>query len=83
VKLLGCNRSEVVESLVGSLVVEEVDPVQSLEFDVLDAVPRALGANQLGLVEPDLGLGQRNLSPFLGHVLVRTIEPVPPCPGVG
>jgi len=58
VKFFGCHRREVVECLVRALVVEEVDPVQGFQFDVLDPSPRALGADEFGLIEPDLGLGE-------------------------
>ena len=58
-KFLGGHGGQVVEGLVGALVVEPVDVVQGLDLDVLDAAPRAFGPDQLGLVEPDLGFGQR------------------------
>jgi hypothetical protein len=39
-------------------VVEPVDPLERVELDVVDALPRAAPADQLGLVEPDDHLGQ-------------------------
>ena len=42
-----------------SMVVEPVDPLQGGVFDVLDPLPGAAPADQLGLVQPDDRLGQR------------------------
>ena len=39
-KFLGCCWGEVVDRLVGPLVVEEVDPVQGLQFNVFDPAPK-------------------------------------------
>jgi hypothetical protein len=52
------DRCEVVDGLVGALVVEPVHPAQGLELDVFDVAPGALGADQLGRVGADLGLRQ-------------------------
>jgi len=58
VNFLDPGRGEVVDRLVGSLVVEPVDVVEGLQLDVFDVAPRTFGADQLGLVELDLGLSQ-------------------------
>ena len=58
-KLLHGSRCHVVDRFVEAFVVEPVDPVQGLDLDVLDVAPGPFGADQFGLVEPDLGLGQR------------------------
>ena len=42
----------------GRSVVEPVDPLQGGDLDVVDVAPGALGADQLGLVSADLGLGE-------------------------
>ncbi len=47
-----------VDGCVGSFVVEPVDVVQVLEFDVVDVAPGSFRADQFGRVEPDLGPGQ-------------------------
>jgi hypothetical protein len=49
VKFFGCHWGEVGQRLVGTLVIEEVDPVQGLELDVLDAAPRPFGPDGFGL----------------------------------
>ena len=48
-------RGEVVETLVGPPRVKPMGPVQSLDLDLIDAPPRALPADQLGLERPDRG----------------------------
>ena len=52
------DRCEVIDRLVGSLVVEPVDPVQGAEFEMIDVSPGSFWSDQLGLVDADLGLGQ-------------------------
>jgi hypothetical protein len=39
-------------------VVEPVDPFEGLDLDVVEAAPRAAATYQLGLEQPDLGLGE-------------------------
>lgn len=58
VELLGGNGCEVVEGLVGSFVVEPVDPVQGLDLDVVDVAPGSLAADEFGLERADCALGQ-------------------------
>lgn len=53
------RRAEVVAVLEGSAVVVPVDPFGGGDFEVVEAVPGPPGLDQLGLVEPDHGLGQR------------------------
>ena len=48
---LKLDRWNVVERLVDSPIVEPVDVVEGLPFDVFDASPRTLAVNQLVLVE--------------------------------
>jgi hypothetical protein len=50
--------SEVVEVLVRAFGVEPEHPFGGCEFDVVDAAPRALAADQFVLERPDGGLGQ-------------------------
>ena len=49
---------DVSELAVEATVVEPVDPFEGGEFEVVKAPPRALVANQFGLVEPEHRLGQ-------------------------
>jgi hypothetical protein len=58
VQLFCGHGGEVVEVLVGPLVVEPVDPVEGLDLDVVDVAPRALAADEFVLERPDRGLGQ-------------------------
>ena len=55
--------------------VVEVDPAQGLELDVLDVSPGALSADQLGLGQPDRGLGQG----IVVGVVVRRDRRIDPC----
>lgn len=55
VQLFRGHRGEVVEVLVGPLVVEPVDPVEGLDLDVVDVAPRALTADEFVLERPDGG----------------------------
>ncbi len=55
---LELDRRDVIEGAVKPLVVEPVDPPERGELDVVDAAPRALLTDQLGLVEAVGGLGQ-------------------------
>jgi hypothetical protein len=54
VKFLGGHRGQVVDSFVRALGVEEVDPVEGLQLDVLDTAPGSFSPDQFGLVQPDL-----------------------------
>lgn len=63
-KFFGCHWREVIQGFVRALVVEEGDPVQGLQFDVLDPSPGTFGSDELGLVEPDLGLGESVEAPI-------------------
>lgn len=58
VERLDLDRGQIVDGAVGAFVVEPVHPVQGRELDVIDAPPRAVRADELGLVQADLGLGQ-------------------------
>ena len=58
VQVLGRGWGEVVEVVVGSLVVEPVDPAEGLDLDVVDVAPWSAPVDQLGLVGADRGLGQ-------------------------
>src|SRR5680860_1525587 len=56
---LELDGRDVVESAVKPLGVEPVHPAQRGKFDVVDAAPRALLADQLGLVQAVGRFGQR------------------------
>jgi hypothetical protein len=56
--LLVLDRGQVVAGGVQSSVVMPVDPFQSGQLDVVEPPPRAARSDQLGLEQPDLGLGQ-------------------------
>jgi len=56
---LELGRWEVANGLQEPAVVEPVDPFQGGVLDLVDALPRAAPADQLGLVQPDDRLGQR------------------------
>jgi hypothetical protein len=58
VQLFCGHQREVVEVLVGALVVEPVDPVEGLDLDVVDVAPRALAADEFVFERADGGLGQ-------------------------
>jgi hypothetical protein len=58
VSLPGLHWCEVVDTLVEMFGVEPVDPLEGLSLDVLDVIPRSVDSGQLGLVEPDLRLGE-------------------------
>ena len=58
VSLLGLDGREVVAVLEGTAVVEPVDPLGGGDLEVVEALPRPLRLDQLGLVEPDHRLGQ-------------------------
>ena len=53
VSLLGLHWGEVVAVLVGSAVVIPIDPLGGGDLEVVEALPRPLSLDQLGLVEPD------------------------------
>ncbi len=55
---LKLDRWNVVERLVDSPIVEPVEVVEGLPFDVFDASPRTLAVNQLVLVETVERFGQ-------------------------
>ena len=44
---------------VQSTVVVPVDPLEGGQFDVVEAAPGFAASDQLGLEQPDVGLGQR------------------------
>ena len=75
VQVLGLHRSQVVECLVGTEGVVEVDPAQGLELDVLDTAPGALRPDQLRFEQPDRGLGQG----IVVGVVVRRDRRIDPC----
>ena len=56
VDLLGLDGGEVVDGLVGSFVVEPVDPIQDGDFELVTVTPGAVGMEQLSFEQPDLGL---------------------------
>jgi hypothetical protein len=58
VQVLGGDRGEVVDGFVGPFMVEPGDPVRDGWFDVVAVAPGAVGVEQLGLEQADLGLGQ-------------------------
>lgn len=58
VDLLDDGRGEVVEGLVRPLGVEEVDPLEGGDLDVVDVAPGAVAVDLLGLERADRGLGQ-------------------------
>ena len=58
VGLLVLDRGQVVAGGVQPAVVVPVDPFQGRQFDVVDASPGPAAADQLGLEQPDLALGQ-------------------------
>jgi hypothetical protein len=51
---LDLDRCQVVDGFVGSFGVEPGDPVQRVEFDVFKVAPGSFGADEFGLVDPDL-----------------------------
>jgi hypothetical protein len=55
---LELRRREVADGLQEPAVVEPVDPLQGGVLDLVKAFPGATPADQLGLVQPDDGLGQ-------------------------
>jgi hypothetical protein len=59
VSLFGFGWCEVVAVLEGPAVVVPVDPFGGGDFEVVEALPRTPRLDQLGLVEPDHGFGQR------------------------
>ena len=59
VELLELDGGEVVDRAVGALGVEPLDPAGCRCLDLIDVSPWALVVDELGLVEPDLGLGER------------------------
>lgn len=52
------DRGVVVERGVQACGVEPVDPVRGRELERVDGAERAIGADALGLVEPDDALGE-------------------------
>src|SRR6266498_2058179 len=56
---LELGRWDVADRLEEPAVVEPVDPLQGGVLDVVDALPGAAPADQLGLVKPDDRLGER------------------------
>ena len=58
VKRLGDGRGQVVEELVGSDRVEEVDPLEGGELDVTRVAPGPVPVDLLGLERADRRLGQ-------------------------
>lgn len=58
VKLFDERWCQVIDRLVRALGVEPVNPFESVDLDVIAVAPRAVGIDQLGLVEVDLRLGQ-------------------------
>lgn len=58
VQLLHDDRGEVVQSLVRALVVEEVDPFERGDLDMVDVPPGTVAVDLLGLERPDRRLGQ-------------------------
>ena len=57
VQLFDEGWGEVVEVLVGSLGVEEVDPFEGGDFDVVHTPPGSVSVDHLGLERSDRGLG--------------------------
>jgi hypothetical protein len=64
VKLLRGGRGQVVEVLVGTDGVEEVDPLECGDLDGVDVAPGAVAVDLLGLERADRGLGQRVEAPM-------------------
>ena len=58
VQLLGGDRGEVVDGLVGSFGVEPGEPVQDCWFEVVPVAPGTLRVEQLGFEQADLRYGQ-------------------------
>jgi len=57
VQLLDLHRGEIVDGFVGSFGVEPIDPLESCCLDVVAVAPWAVPVDQLGLEQPNLGLG--------------------------
>ena len=57
--LLVLDRGQVVTGGVLPAVLVPVDSLQRRELDVIEALPRPAAVDQLGLEQPDVGLGQR------------------------
>jgi hypothetical protein len=62
---LELGRRDITNGLQQPAVVEPVDPLQGGVLDLVDALPGAAPADQLGLVQPDDRLGQRIEAPYL------------------
>ena len=60
------DRGKVPAVLERSAMVEPVDPLGGGDLEVVEALPRPLLLDQLGLVEADDGLGQRIDAPIDG-----------------
>jgi hypothetical protein len=58
VDLLVFDRGEVVAGRMQPPVVVPVDPFQGGQLDVVDGLPGSAAADEFGLEQPDLGLGQ-------------------------
>ena len=57
--LIVLDRGQVVAGGVQPPVVVPVDPLQGGQFDVVEPLPGPVAADELGLEEPDAGLGRR------------------------
>jgi hypothetical protein len=58
VDLLVFDRGEVVAGRMQPPVVVPVDPFQGGQLDVVDGLPGSAAADEFGLEQPDVGLGQ-------------------------
>ena len=58
-RLLKLDGRESVARAMESSVVVPVDPLEGRKLDLVECLPRSSAVDQLGLVEPDRGLGER------------------------
>jgi hypothetical protein len=64
-RLLKLDGRESVARAMESSVVVPVDPLEGRKLDLVECLPRSSAVDQLGLVEPDRGLGERVDAPIV------------------